>query len=469
MKRRFTGKSIAVTLAAVLLAGTCLAACSAGSSQQGDSSQKTEKAATQQIGFKDYADQVSKLVQQNWPAMNKVWPTYDYSRHNFVLFYLDAEGKVKEARLLNAKENRSLKKEEYEGIIPPNPEGYDQLEFQGKPSIAMSVDDNVMNSKDSVNELYKTATHEMVHFYYQSGVQASADSSRSQLYPVEATPRLYRRMLYTRLIQAFEHPDKEEEYLGKAKYWLDKYNSEFKSEADGIRATDIAEATARYTENLSMFAGRNLSAQDTRQEAEKYIKKDEIFIAADKESYEIGYVAGLILDTKNPNWKENFYATGKGVPEVLLESVSPIADEPDKDIEEKITKKVTSSNADAKKKLKDIIAAKDDAKIPYLNLDVSKGSKSFYAESMFKYQDLSVMAGYTSKFKVQGASIDIQNTAIISGYEEANQYIRIPLTMKYEIKDGKLTINSEHLKADGIPVQTSKEGDRTVYSAVAED
>lgn len=468
MKKKATSTALALALATSLLAAGCLAGCTA-SSQQGGSSQKTQQKAKSQADFSHYADQVSQLVKLNWPAMNKVWPTYDYTQHNFVLFYLDDQGLIKEARLLNAKENRKLKKEEYEKITPPNPEGYDQLTFEGKPSIVMSVDDTVMQQKNSVKELYKTATHEMVHFYYQSGIQTSADSSRSQIYPIEKTPRLYRQMLYSRLIQAFENPDKEAEYLGKAKYWLDKYNSEFKSEADGIRATDIAEATARYSENFGTFVGKNLSAQEQRKEAEKAIPKEQIFLAADKESYEIGYVAALILDQKDPNWKESYYATGKGIPEVLLEAVSPIADEPDKELADKITEKIKTSNQDAQGKLKDIIAAKDDSAVPYLHLDVSKGSKSFYAESMFRYQDLSVMAGYSSSFKVGGQAISIQNTAIISGYETENQYIRIPLTMKYTIKDGKLTIDSDKVKAEGIPVQTSKEGDRTIYSAVAED
>jgi len=84
---------------------------------------------------------------------------------------LDEEGAVKEAKLLNVNENRPLKKKEYESITPPDPEGYDQIQFQAKPSIVMSVDDTVMETEDSINELYKTATHEMVHFYYQKDVK----------------------------------------------------------------------------------------------------------------------------------------------------------------------------------------------------------------------------------------------------------------------------------------------------------
>lgn len=171
------------------------------------------------------------------------------------------------------------------------------------------------------------------------------------------------------------------------------------------------------------------------------------------------------MDEKDPNWKENFYATGKGVPEVLLENISPSPDEPDKKIVDKITTKVNSANKDGKDKLKDVIAAKDNADIPLLHLDVSKASKSFYAESMYRYQNLSVMAGYSSTFNVKGKNVEIEDTAIISGYEEKNQYVRVPLTMKYDIKNGILTIDSEHLKADGIQVKTSKEDGRTIYSA----
>ena len=101
--------------------------------------------------------------------MHKVWPGYAYTNHNFLIFYLDEEGAVKEAKLLNVNENRALEKKEYENITPPNPEGYDQIQFQNKPSIVMSVDDTVMETENSVNELYKTATHEIVHFYSCGG------------------------------------------------------------------------------------------------------------------------------------------------------------------------------------------------------------------------------------------------------------------------------------------------------------
>ena len=123
-----------------------------------------------------------------------------------------------------------------------------------------------------------------------------------------------------------------------------------------------------------------MSKGDLRKEADKHIRKEQIFIAADKESYEIGYVAGLILDEKDPNWKETFYVTGKGIPEVLLENRTPISDEPDKEIVDRVAREIDRTN-----------------------------------------------------------------------------------------KDGILTIDSDHLKADGIQVKTSEEDGRTIYSAEIQD
>lgn len=455
-------------MASLLVAGSFMTACTKDSEEKSIKIEQNTN-SSKCMNFNTYVDKVDELVKLNWPAMGKVWPTYNYSNHNFLIFNLDNNGNVKEARLLNTKENRKLKKEEYMHINAPSPEGYDQLEFQGKPSIVMSVDDMVMKANDSIRELYKTATHEMVHFYYQSEIQASADSSRSQLYPIDSCPRIIRGMLYQRLIQAFEHPDKQENYLQKAKYWLEKYHKEFKSEADNIRSTDIAEATARYTENLGIFIGKNLSKKAIKKQAGKFIKKNEIFVAADKESYEIGYVAALILDGKLPNWKENFYSTQKSVEEVLLEKISAVPDKMDKKLAEQITKKVNVTNKNAKGKLKNIIKAVKDNKIPYLHLDVSQVSKSFYAQHMFSYQELSIMSGYSSKFNAGDKIIDIKDTAIISGYEKENQYIRIPLTMKYSIKDGKLSIKSEHLTVGDVSVQKSTENGRTIYSTQVQD
>lgn len=109
--------------------------------------EETTSTVSDDISFDAYVDRISELVTLNWPAMHNVWPGYDYTNHNFLIFYLNEEGDVTEAKLLNVNENRPLKKKEYESITPPDPEGYDQIQFQAKPSIVMSVDDTVMETE----------------------------------------------------------------------------------------------------------------------------------------------------------------------------------------------------------------------------------------------------------------------------------------------------------------------------------
>lgn len=294
------------------------------------------------------------------------------------------------------------------------------------------------------------------------------ESNRYQVFPINKEPRLIRRMLYTRLIEAFENPDNEEEYLGKAKFWLDKYNSEHKEEANMIRATDIAEATARYSENLSMVIGNNLSPEEQTKEVEKDIMRTEIFTSADTESYEIGYVAALVLDRKDPNWKNSFYETGKNVEEVLLENVKPIEDTVDSKIEDELSKEIDIVNAESEKTLENVISSLKDKSVPYLHIDTTDRISSFTAESMYQYNGANALSKYSNKFETQGKTIDIKNISVLDANDQLSEAIRIPLTMDHEIKDGVLTVDSENLKVDGVKVETSEEDGRTIYSLKVE-
>lgn len=483
---KFSNKNLLILgLSSLLIASFSLTACSNSSTKvkeetpvitednkESETKVADEKVTENQEGkikFNDYASKVATLVKENWPSMNKVWPTYNYENHNFVLFYLNDEtGEPIEAVLINSSGFRKLEKSEYENISYPNAEGYTEIEFENKPSIAMSVDDYSMNQNDSVNQIYKTATHELVHFYYQSEINVTEGSSRYQSYPIDKNPRLIRRMLYARLIDAFENPDKEDEYLSKAKFWLDKYNLEYKSESDGIRSTDIAESIARFSENLSTFIGKELSQEEIKDELNKSIPKDIYFISADGESYEIGNVAAYILDRKSPEWKNHFYSSEKNVEEYLLKDVKPLEDTMDTEIEKGATKEVDDNNINAKEQLKDIVAASVNKSIPYLHLDTSKTLGSFTAETMYEYENLFLLSSYSNRFETSGKKIELNSISVIEGNDENEKYVRIPLTMDFKLKDDVLTIDSKNLKIDGIKVETSSEDGRTIYKIVVD-
>ncbi|VTS16436.1 Uncharacterised protein [Streptococcus pseudoporcinus] len=81
-------KSIYLSLTALLLTGAVLTACTEVSKNKGTGT-KTEQQVAKKQNFSTYVDQVSELVKLNWPSMDKVWPTYNYKKHNFLIFYLN--------------------------------------------------------------------------------------------------------------------------------------------------------------------------------------------------------------------------------------------------------------------------------------------------------------------------------------------------------------------------------------------
>lgn len=60
------------------------------------------------VDFDSLVNKVDELVKLNRPVMNKVWPEYNYNDHNFLIFHLDENYEVKDAKLLSVTENRNL-------------------------------------------------------------------------------------------------------------------------------------------------------------------------------------------------------------------------------------------------------------------------------------------------------------------------------------------------------------------------
>lgn len=442
-------------------------------SSKTESKENTDANKSDQSENSEFAKNVSLIhekVKEHWPHMDKVWPTYNYDNHNFVLMNLNDDQTVKEAWVINSKEKRKLTEKEYEKIEAPQVDGYVDAKFDGKPSIVISFDDSSFKGKNSIDEIYRLATHELVHFYYQEDVVREENSSRTQKYPSEETPRIYRRMIYNNLIKAYETPENEEEYLSKAKYWLEKWKTEFPDEYKQIKPTDIEEATARYTENIGIFIKDGLSDEEFKENAIKSIKKDAKFETSDEESYEIGYVAGLILDKKQPEWKKEFYKEGNTVEEKLLENIKPVEEEVDPEVKEKVTAIIDKYNKFREEKIKDIISSDDDKSIPYLRVNITKSLGSDRSQGALEYKEREISLTYINQFKVDGKNLELNKVNVINEYDEKeNIFVTVPLIMdksSFEYKDGKLSVKSDNIKADSIKVKKTEEDGRTIYTAV---
>lgn len=197
----------------------------------------------------------------------------------------------------------------------------------------LAVDAQQMQDDPRAEELYLLATHELVHFYHQGEVAFDGGEARAQNYPIDARPRVLREMTYDSLVKAAENPAAAASHLAHAKHWHEQGKKKFGDEYAAIKTTDIVEGHARYLENIAAIQTGDTTPEQVQAEAVKQIKKGTVFGSAESESYEIGYVAGLLLDRQDPEWKKSIFADGVTFADKLLEKVKPEPQDVDPEIE----------------------------------------------------------------------------------------------------------------------------------------
>lgn len=455
-----------VLAALAAAAALTLRACSAPSQSTTPSSAASTTASV--TSSEQFAKAISDRIAKHWPHMAKIWPTYDYTKHTLVLFSLSAPGKVDAAYAITTSGMRELTPTEYADIEVPQHDGYAQITFNGSPSIAMSVNSSEMSKPQTIDSTYRVATHELVHFYYQGEMkQPDENASRAQPYPLDPTPRTYRQMIHRQLLVAYETPDKRAEHLAKARFWLDKYHSEFADEAKATASTDIAEGTARYTDLLGAIITGDNKPEEVRQAEQKLLGRDDFVPSAEAEAYQLGEVAGLLLDEENPQWKKDFYTSGQTLLDLLLKDIKPAEDSVAPEVAKAVESEVAKRNSEVKDEIADVQKAATDTSIPYLKIDDTDAEGSFGATGSFIVGDEEISTGYTARFDVGGTELAINDAAVKATFDESGRsYLLLPLTMKHSVKDGVLTVDDAKLAAKGLKVAESKEDGRTVYTVV---
>lgn len=420
--------------------------------------------------FSHLVQGVSEHVKARWPMMQTIWPGSDYTRHNLVLFYINQEDQVQEAWLINTKEARALSAEETRSLTVPQPGGYAMAQVLSAPSLVMSVDDFSLNQQDAVSETFRTATHELVHFYHQPSDQMQEAGSRAQDYPQPVAPRLYRQMVYQNLILAFDQPEARDRALQQARYWQDRWQKEFAQEAQAIRTTDIAEGTAKYMENLGFVVDGKIDQQTLWQRAGELIERDTLFSSSDAESYELGFVACLLLDQTKPGWQTGFYQQKQTPVDALLSSLSPLAQDAPEKVVKQVTDEMEAINQEAQEDLKDVQLARQDNRIPWLELDVTQTQNSNQSRANYLLGEDDVLTGFGAQYRVNGISLRLKEVSVVTTVKEDGSLLfSLPLTQPHAVQDGLLSVNTEQVEADKLPVTTRQEGGRTIYAAKATD
>ncbi|MGL4484349.1 MAG: hypothetical protein ACRCUS_05310, partial [Anaerovoracaceae bacterium] len=315
------------------------------------------------------------------------------------------------------------------------------------------------------NYVYDVAVHELYHFYYDPienyyKAAINNDLSRNEKFPLEANPRIYRKMVYDNLVLAYEKEGSSKKYLDYAKYWNEKWKKEYPIESKQNVVLDMAEGKARYIENMMcLFATNSSKEQEAKKITKLMSKEKEIMEDTSSESYEIGFLSGLLLDRKYPNWKKEISKNPTPPLELLL--IDNIAKEEKTkeydEISEKAKKGVAKKNKENQKKIKDIEEYEKNTKTPLLCLKESQMEGSFSVNQFLKYKDKEIYTDFSAKFKTKNGIVSLKKVAIFIPEEEENLYF--PLTKKYNFDAGNLKVKTKELKIDQeVEKKISKEG-----------
>lgn len=406
---------------------------------------------------------IENKIKNTWKNTNEIWPKTNYNNHNLILFEVNEKGKVLKAWCLNTNGKKLLKKKEYESIEIPMPGGYSKIEFEGKPSISISFDKLLLEmfNDDCSDFIYTLATHELIHFYYQENI--NINGTRFVKFPQEFEPRVYRTMIYKNLAKAYIHEESKEVYIAKAKYWYDKWLNKYPEEYKNIKCTDIGEGQAKYFECSVSGISPGINQEKKNEFLKNNIDLDMYFTTIDGESYELGYVAGLVLDGVKPGWKKNFLISGKTILEVLFENKKSIIDLDYIETKYKIKIEIEKLNKKNGGKIAGTIKALKDPNISYLKINQKYLVGSYEVKEFLDYNGNSIMVGLTSRYKNNDWEIELNKVNVIEKKEAENSYIYIPLNLTYSLKESKMILNNEKVIGK-FPVleKTNLEG-RTVY------
>lgn len=433
------------------------------------------KELTKAKTVEEYVDNAFKMLIKHGPMSNEIWDGYDVNNKNILVAERDNDtDKVLRAWKLTTTDKRDLTKSEINEIQFPTVGGYNKVNFENKQGITLSISQKMLSifSFMDFNYLYEVAVHEMYHFYgddMKKYDELSLDSQdnldRYTKFPKESSPRVYRKMVYDNLVLAYENPSEQKLYLGKAKYWNEKWKKGYPEEYRQSSVTDIGEGKARYIEYLMCIDYKGISKEERINSIKSIFNKDiEVLDGVDSESYELGFVSGVLLDNIKPDWKKEIDNQPQRPVEMLLKDIEVVKD--DSDHFDKVSKKANSqmekSNKEIEEKITNIENAESDKNIPLLQLKGSSMDGSFSTTDFIEYKGKIIVVDFGATFKVTDGIAKINEVSSYLSNEEDNVY-NLPLTMKYKIENNRLIINEKGVSVDAKVKEVKNKDGRKLY------
>ena len=267
--------------------------------------------------FDSQAEFAFECVKLMHPKMKEVWPGDDVlseDKFNLMMvrftkedlsdirmFLVNAQAKNEIPNAPQVAATNPVVKKAIEEMVS---RGYEKSEYDGKPVTYVSYCDPSPKEREKYKKYLNDAQsialdhidtfyHESFHFYIQGKDWGNPESKdRDQVYPIDFGPRTYRVLANLMLIRAFDNFNNKalrDEYYGRAKYWHEKYNSEFVDEFKRISLNDINEGTANF------FGKAVIHSIFSNWQPFERLANEALATTIDGESYSLGAVAIALL------------------------------------------------------------------------------------------------------------------------------------------------------------------------------
>ncbi|MEG1288591.1 MAG: hypothetical protein RSD29_04520 [Bacilli bacterium] len=423
----------------------------------------------------EYVGNAFEMFKKHGPISSEVWQEYDLSDKIIIIGERDNKtDDLIRGWSLTTTDKKELTKDEINKIEFPSSGGYNKVNFENKDGITLSINEKIVPifSLMDFNYIYEVAVHEMYHFYFDDMTKydeisknSNGNSDRYTAFPKDTMPRVYRKMIYDNIVLAYENPLDQDLYLGKAKYWNEKWQNEYPQEYNQSKIVDIAEGKARYIEYLMCIDYKDILIEEKTEAIKSIFNKNlDVLDGIDSESYELGFASGVVLDRINSNWKKEIDENPQRPVELLLKDVQVVKD--DSDYFDKVLKKasyqIKKSNKKIEKKIKSIEEAENNNNIPIFQLNGDFMNGSYTTSDFIEYKGKVVVLDFGATFKNNNgiAKIDKLSSYLL---KEQDGIYNLPLTMNYKFENNRLVIDEKGISVDAKVKQTNNNG-RIIYT-----
>ena len=272
------------------------------------------------VTHEEYVTWFNNEVQGAWPYLHYLWPSADY--RNIEAWVTDGSS------VWVVRPGLSVSKRPFDQFADRIPyedrfSAFGQVGGADRETWWVAVPSNYFESHYTEREyrglpgstyIFALLTHEIFHVTPQSNWEVSgADAERSEFYPVDIEARRLRGNLMYTLRQAILHTEQRSQYLDRAAAWHAQWKRHAPYEVETRTYTDIKEGTAQYLDeaaSVRAYVGPHASRQQIDNAYRSLIENDYSMGAgrdadADIESYQIGALAGILLEQGGVvDWKE---------------------------------------------------------------------------------------------------------------------------------------------------------------------